>query len=67
MLVYKIDILSALKNKGYTSYRLQKENLLSGSTLVKLKGGDMVSIQSLEKICKMLECDIGDIITLKED
>lgn len=63
MLVYKVDILSALKNKGYTSYRLQKENLLSGSTLVKLKAGEMVSIQSLDKICEMLDCNIGDILT----
>lgn len=67
MLRYKVDVLLELKDKGFSSYKIQKENLLSGSTLVKLKGGDMVSIQSLEKICEMLECDIGDIVTLKED
>jgi len=33
MIAYKIDILAALKEKGYNTNRLRKEKLLAESTL----------------------------------
>lgn len=34
---------------------------ISTNVLAKLNKGDFVSMDSLTKICKALECDIGDI------
>ena len=34
---YKLDVLEALKAKGYTTYTLRKENLLSQSTIPQKK------------------------------
>ena len=65
MLYYKIDVMHALKNKGYTSTRIRKEKILSESTMQKLRNGIMVSTENLGRICVMLRCDIGDIIESK--
>ena len=62
MLYYKIDVIQALKTKGFSSARIRKEKLLSESTLQKLRDNIMVSTDNLGRICLMLRCDVGDII-----
>ena len=42
-LQFKVNILEALKEKGYTSYTLRKDNILSQSTLQKLREGQGLS------------------------
>ena len=39
---------------------------LSQSTINKLKNGENVNINVLERICRTLNCQIGDIVELKE-
>ena len=34
-LKFKIDVIAALKEKGYTSYKIRNEKILSESTLQK--------------------------------
>ena len=36
---------------------------ISSSTLAKMSRGDAISLSILEKICKELDCDFGDIIS----
>lgn len=36
---------------------------ISANILAKLGKDEYVSLESLEKICKALNCDIGDIVT----
>ena len=62
MLRYKINVLEELKQKGYTSYTLRKEKLLGESTIQKLRSGLSVSWENLEVLCRLLDCNIGDII-----
>lgn len=62
MLYYKIDVMQALKLKGFTSTRIRNEKLLSESTMQKLRNDIMVSSDNLGRICVMLRCDIGDIV-----
>jgi DNA (cytosine-5)-methyltransferase 1 len=40
---------------------------ISGNILAKLGKDEYVSLKSLEKICRTLDCDIGDIVSLKKD
>ena len=61
-LQYKIDVVSALKEKGYSSYRIRQEKLLSESTIQKLKAGKGVSWENLETLCALLECQPADLI-----
>ena len=61
-LQYKINVMEALKAKGITTYALRKERLLSESTIQKLRIGEGVSWDNLETLCKLLDCNIGDIL-----
>lgn len=61
-LQFKINALEALKEKGYTSYILRKENILSQSTLQKLRGGQGLSWDNLERLCSLLDCQPGDLL-----
>ena len=60
---FKIDVLEALKAKGYTTYVLRKENILSQSTLQKLREGKGLSWENIERICGLLECQPGQLIS----
>ena len=66
-LEFKIDILEALKNKGYTTYTLRKENLLSQSTIQKLREGKGLAWENIERLCALLDCQPGDIIKYTKD
>lgn len=59
---YKFNILDALKAAGYTTYRIRKENLLGQATLQQLRKGELVSWANIDKICRLLNCQPGDII-----
>ncbi len=66
-IVYKIDVISALKEKGYTTYRIRKNKLLSESTVQKLRKGEGISWDNIESLCKLLNCQPGDIIEYVEE
>ena len=61
-LQYKVDILNALKEKGYNTNKIRQENLLSQSTLQKFRTKQGVSWENLETLCKLLECQPADLI-----
>lgn len=61
-LKYKIDVLAALKEKGYTTYSIKMKSLLSQSTLQKLREGKAISWDNIEKLCELLECQPGDFM-----
>lgn len=61
-LCYKIDILAALKEKGYNTNRIRVEGLLSQSTLQKFRNKQGVSWENLETLCALLNCQPGDLI-----
>lgn len=61
-IVYKVDILAALKKAGYSTYRLRKEKILSESTIQKFRDGELVTGDNLALLCKLLNCQPGDIL-----
>lgn len=61
-LQYKVDILNALKERGYNTNKIRQENLLSQSTLQKFRTKQGVSWENLETLCKLLECQPADLI-----
>ncbi len=64
---YKIDVLTALKNAGYTTYKIRKEKLLSESTVQKLRNKQPVAWENIAAICKLLNCQPGDILEYEKD
>ena len=62
MLVYKIDVLAALKKAGYSTARLRKEKLLSENAIQYIREGKPVGAKSLDSICALLHLQPGSII-----
>lgn len=62
MFVYKFDVLETLKESGYTTAKLRKEKLLGENAIQSLRNGKMVGIIALEKICRLLDMQPGNII-----
>ena len=61
-LQYKVNILNALKEKGYNTSKIRTEGILSQSTLQKLREGKGLSWENIERLCSLLECQPGDLI-----
>ena len=59
---YKINILDALKDKGYTTYYIRQNKLLSESTLQRLRNNQTISMTTLMTIAELLNMNITDII-----
>lgn len=66
-LQFKVNILEALKEKGYTTYKLRKDNILSQSTLQKLREGKGLAWENIERICALLDCQPGDLLEYKNN
>lgn len=64
---YKIDVLSALKEAGYSTYRIRKEKILSESTVQKLRNCNPLAWENIESICKLLNCQPGDLMEYVPD
>ena len=67
MIVYKIDVIETLKESGYNSTRILRENLVSQSAMQKIRQGEMVGIKTLEILCRLLDMQPGNIIKYVED
>lgn len=59
---YKVDVLGALKAAGYSSTRLRKEKLIGESYMTQLRHGELVSWKTIETICRLLNCQPGDLV-----
>lgn len=66
-LKYKIDILAALKDKGYSSYRLANEKIMGNGSIQKLRNGEVLGADGIATLCKLLECQPGDILEYVPD
>lgn len=64
-LCYKIDVVEALKQKGYNTNLIRLNKILSESTMTKLRHGEGVGWENLETLCNLLECQPGDILEMR--
>ena len=39
---------------------------ISSNVLAKLNKGEFVSMESIQKVCKALDCDVGDICVMND-
>lgn len=64
---FKFDILAALKEAGYTTYRLRREKIFGESTIQRFRSGGTIDTVVIDKLCALLSCQPGDIIQYKEE
>lgn len=57
---------STLEDKGETTYTLINKYSIDRKLVHKLKHNQNVTIQTLERICLALHCDIQDVVKIIE-
>lgn len=50
------------EEKGITYSQILKEANISGNILTRMRKNEYISLESIEKICRAMECDITDIL-----
>lgn len=66
-IVYKIDVLAALKEAGFNTNRIRKEKLLSEGVLQSLREKKYISMENLSRICDLLGCQPSDLIEFVQE
>ena len=51
-----------MKEKGISQYALIKQYNVSPGQITRLKRNESVSTHTIEMFCKILKCDVGDIM-----
>ncbi len=62
---YKMDILKALAEKGYTCNRMRREKILSESTMQNIRKGKNITTETINTICVILRCQPSDILSVE--
>ena len=63
MIKYKIDVLQELKRRGYTTYTLHRDKVLSDKLVQKMRSNDpSITLATLNKLCNLLSLKPMDII-----
>lgn len=55
-------LIALLKEKGYTSYKIRQEKVMGQATWQKIQNGGDIDTRTIAKLCKVLNCQPGDII-----
>ena len=64
---YNADVLALLKAAGYPSTRIRAEKLLGQSYVQQLRKGELISWAALNTVCRLLDCQPGDLLEYVAD
>lgn len=67
MLRYKTDVITLLRDKGYTTYRIRHEKIMTESQLQQIRNNKLLSHNALNNLCSLLNCQPGDILEYVPD
>lgn len=62
MIRFKIDVLEALKSKGYTTTKIRNDKIFSEATLTNIRNNKPVTTTTLNTICEILKKQPGFIL-----
>lgn len=60
-------LLKLMKQRGITSYTIRQNNIIGQATLQKIKNGGDIDTRTIAKLCKLLDCQPGDILEYVPD
>ena len=61
------NLWRVMKEKGITQYALINHYHVSPGQITRLKRNESVSTHTIEMFCKILDCQVGDIMTYIPD
>ena len=64
---YKVDIIALLRENGYNTNRLRKEKLIAEGTLQAFRTGKLVTLENIERVCRLCHVQPGDILIYEEE
>ena len=56
------NLWNVMKARGITQYALIKQYNISPGQITRLKRNESVSTHTIEMFCKILKCEVGDIM-----
>lgn len=65
MLVSYNGLFKQLIDKGWSKTEFAREVGISSNTLAKLSKNELVSLEVLVRICRKLDCPLGDIVQIE--
>ena len=51
-----------VSSKGLSTYKIRKDKIITESTLQKMRENRHITTQSIENLCKALNCQPGDLM-----
>lgn len=60
-------LIKRMEEQGITSYTIKKDNIIGQATFKKIKEGGDIDTRSIAKLCKLLNCQPGDIMEYVPD
>lgn len=68
MLVFADDIIERLNKRGWNSYRIKEiGNYIPMGTLTRIRRGQPIGMETVAKLCNLLECQPGDLVRWEPD
>ena len=61
------NLWNVMKEKGISQYALIKTYHISPAQITRLKRNESVSTHTIEMFCKILDCEVGDIMRYIRD
>ena len=58
----RMAVFRAALIENPTTYTLQAKGQISSSTIRRMKAGESVSTNTLDALCKILQCDLQDVV-----
>lgn len=62
-----MPLWKTMKEKSATTYTLRNKGGISGSTLLRLQANESVSTNTLDALCKILECSLPEVAEYIKD
>ncbi len=65
-MIFYTPLWETMKKKGITTYTLINQYHISSSTIHRLRHNMGVTTQLIDDLCKILECNVNDIMEYRE-
>lgn len=60
-------LIKRMQEAGINSYTLKKDNIIGQATYKKILEGGDIDTRTIAKLCKLLNCQPGDIVEYEEE
>lgn len=67
MIVFKINVLEELKNKGYNTTKIRNETRLNETALQQIRRGKVPGLTSISHLCELLKMQPGQLLKYVPD